>query len=148
MKILKPANQLLLATLLGFATLSQAADSKSLDLSCDKGVEPGLKADFLKLTKMPPISKQRIVGVWQHEMPKLTLSIVEVNGKYYDVLRSKYCSSGYEGTLLRQGAGGKFYYPDSTVKDYLKIDSKGNLGRYDNAGYIDSYAKRTKLFAD
>jgi hypothetical protein len=148
MQILKHAKQLFLATLLGFATLSQAADSQNLDISCDKGVEPGKSANFSSLTKMPAISKQRVLGVWQHEVSSLTLSIVEVNGKYYDVIRSKYCSSGKVGTLLRPGAGGKFYYPDSTVSDYLKIDGKGNLGRYDNAGYIDSYAKRTKLFAD
>jgi hypothetical protein len=82
-----------------------------------------------------------IVGEWYDDRPYVEgkYTITKVKDRYY-LKREFKDGSGGTGVLnfSTQNGKSKFSNPNSSQIDYYVIDKNGNLGSYDNQGYINT----------
>lgn len=115
------------------------------EAACIPGEEPGKSLNWQDEVALPPLSKRRVIGTWE-VWPEVAMSLEEVRGKTYSVLRTKYCESGSKGKLLKRS---ERKYIETSGKDgkYYVILPSGDLAAYDREGYIESYEKQVSVWA-
>jgi len=126
-----------------FAFYSVAAHAAP-DMTCSADKEPGLSYRGDR-EKLPPLKQRKIIGTWLHTDNHLAVSLEQVNGAVYEVVRSRYCSSGTYGRRLSKVSGGGY---ELDRGEYYRIEPNGELGVYDSSGRFDVYSRRNKVFAD
>jgi hypothetical protein len=113
--------------------------------TCVQGKALGKSINWPNEVVLPPLNERKVIGTWE-VWPEVTMSIEEVRGNTYSVLRSKYCESGSKGTpLTRQGR--RYMESGNSNGKYYVILPSGELAAHDRQGYIESYEKQSGLWA-
>lgn len=88
---------------------------------------------------LPPVEKRKIIGTWYSRTLKATRSFEQVDGKYYEILRSKSKTGGNDGLEIVKAGKNKFKKKaGSRFGDYYVINADGSLGIFDHDGLVDT----------
>lgn len=95
---------------------------------------------------LPPLNEREILGIWEAPYLKCTWSFEICNSKIYRVTRCSDGSGGNDGEPIIQIGNNKYKEVNSNYGEYFQILPDGQLGCYDNQGYISTLKKLKTLF--